>query len=273
MRDVNNMPFSLVKTGANNADQIIRVELPMNAEYLNEALQITHTHFEQAQQSTASRIITELIASERVRGVETTEQMLREGVQLTAFGRIKKCKLDEISKSMFMWITKSPGKIKYSEFKISQPTEDTSQAFILTNLSRSDLIDRLEKVSRSLKISLYIFGTIGFVLAGFCAYKYIREYIETKKRKEIMKKARLEREKARLERINRTRANATPVAAANAEADDQSTCVICLTNPRELILLDCGHVCLCAECVELMPAKNCPICRQVYRTYMPCYIP
>lgn len=96
-----------------------------------------------------------------------------------------------------------------------------------------------------------------------------------------MRKQRLEERRARARLADRrTNLPAAPDAQgqennqqqANGE-ETSSNCVVCLTNPREIVLLDCGHVCLCMECMELLPNKACPICRENYRSFAPCYIP
>jgi len=39
--------------------------------------------------------------------------------------------------------------------------------------------------------------------------------------------------------------------------------VICMTDPKEIAVLPCGHFCLCASCYRslLTPNSKCPICR------------
>ncbi|XP_002131654.2 baculoviral IAP repeat-containing protein 8 [Ciona intestinalis] len=53
---------------------------------------------------------------------------------------------------------------------------------------------------------------------------------------------------------------------------DEMRCKICLDNPMDCILLECGHVCTCLECSQGI--RTCPICRQkitkimkIYRDY------
>jgi hypothetical protein len=49
----------------------------------------------------------------------------------------------------------------------------------------------------------------------------------------------------------------------------QSECIICWANPRNAVILECGHICLCRDCYEngaikLNDADNgCPICRKI----------
>ena len=39
-------------------------------------------------------------------------------------------------------------------------------------------------------------------------------------------------------------------------------CVVCLDNPREVVVVACGHMTLCRACAAAM--TSCPICRQDY---------
>lgn len=42
-----------------------------------------------------------------------------------------------------------------------------------------------------------------------------------------------------------------------------NNCVVCMENPKEVLLYPCGHRCLCARCSVLLHLSNftCPICR------------
>lgn len=53
-------------------------------------------------------------------------------------------------------------------------------------------------------------------------------------------------------------------AAAVANDTDANECVICLTDPREVAVFPCRHMCLCSVCAEALPsqANKCPICRR-----------
>jgi hypothetical protein len=47
--------------------------------------------------------------------------------------------------------------------------------------------------------------------------------------------------------------------------EKKSECVSCLINPCEVVIVDCGHVCLCIECLWQIVIENsgsCPICRK-----------
>jgi hypothetical protein len=45
---------------------------------------------------------------------------------------------------------------------------------------------------------------------------------------------------------------------------DSEECVICLTDPREVAVYPCRHMCMCITCADALPAGNnkCPLCRR-----------
>ena len=38
-------------------------------------------------------------------------------------------------------------------------------------------------------------------------------------------------------------------------------CVICLTNPPNVLFCNCGHIGICSECKEMEEFNKCPICK------------
>ncbi|CAF1422002.1 unnamed protein product [Adineta steineri] len=50
----------------------------------------------------------------------------------------------------------------------------------------------------------------------------------------------------------------------------ENTCVICLTDIRNVLLLPCRHLCLCGSCAENLKfqSANCPICRIPFRALL-----
>lgn len=100
---------------------------------------------------------------------------------------------------------------------------------------------------------LFLFGTIGAVLLGLMVrrgYKYC-----------VYKIGEVERRR-RLEQVRRERRSA---ARNNEELPENQRCVICCTNPFEIALLPCGHVCLCEDCSDKIDDK-CPVCRSNVET-------
>ena len=42
----------------------------------------------------------------------------------------------------------------------------------------------------------------------------------------------------------------------------EDECVICLTNPSNILFCNCGHLCVCEECSKTGESlENCPICK------------
>ena len=54
-----------------------------------------------------------------------------------------------------------------------------------------------------------------------------------------------------------------------AEQAEGQTCVICLTQRRNVVILDCGHICACRACA--MQVNICPICRAHIVRLVPTY--
>jgi len=55
-------------------------------------------------------------------------------------------------------------------------------------------------------------------------------------------------------------ADATTGAASVSEATPPSECAICWDAPAVFAVVPCGHMCLCAGCLDVA-AAHCPICR------------
>ena len=46
----------------------------------------------------------------------------------------------------------------------------------------------------------------------------------------------------------------------NEKSDvDNHVCSICLEEPRDIVFLPCGHICVCSKCSEMV--EKCPVCR------------
>ena len=44
------------------------------------------------------------------------------------------------------------------------------------------------------------------------------------------------------------------------------TCIICLTEPPNVLFTDCRHICICLECEEIKPLDKCPYCKTTIST-------
>ncbi|KAG8506469.1 E3 ubiquitin-protein ligase MGRN1, partial [Galemys pyrenaicus] len=52
--------------------------------------------------------------------------------------------------------------------------------------------------------------------------------------------------------------------------DSSGECVVCLSDPRDTLILPCRHLCLCSSCADTLryQASGCPICRLPFRALL-----
>lgn len=62
-----------------------------------------------------------------------------------------------------------------------------------------------------------------------------------------------------------------PEAEEDGDEGLEDSCVVCLTRPRECVLLGCGHICCCFRCFQALPTRLCPICRGPIDRVVPLY--
>lgn len=90
-------------------------------------------------------------------------------------------------------------------------------------------------------------GAVGLLISGIVARRYWKDRQEQRSAEEM----RQSLEASRKERRQRVR---------DRDLRADQICIICNTNAREIILLPCGHVCICEDCSSNIN-NNCPICR------------
>ncbi len=56
------------------------------------------------------------------------------------------------------------------------------------------------------------------------------------------------------------------------EEQREKLCVICDSNPKNIILRPCNHVCLCEDCVKRLRGGKCPMCQSKYGAAEKLYI-
>lgn len=167
------------------------------------------------------------------RGHQTTEEVLREGSYITAIGEIE--------------LTEAGLKLQPSKIG----------PMFLTTATKNTVMRRLEEAKSSTLVKILVCSTVAAVLIGLIGrkvYKKRRAAIEEQNFRDAMDQSRKERRsKQRIETLT----------------DDQR-CVVCVTNPKEVIVLPCGHVCLCEDCAVQINSV-CPVCRTDIRTKAPAY--
>lgn len=195
-------------------------------------LDVVYDNYEPAKLSFFDHIFG-FISGVSQRGHQTTEEVLREGSYITAIGEIE--------------LTDTGMKLQPSKLG----------PMFLTTATKNTVMRRLEEAKSSTLVKILICSTVGAVLIGLIARKlYKKQKAEKEERlfRESMEKSRLERRsKQRIETIS----------------DDQR-CVVCVTNPKEVIVLPCGHVCLCEDCAVQIKSA-CPVCRCDIKTKAAAY--
>lgn len=159
-------------------------------------------------------------------------------------------------------------KISDNSYYLIRPV-NTDFPFILTKQTRELVANDFKETISVLKFFLILFGSIGVITGGYCLYKYYKIYKEKKLRDRMAATFREERIRLQRERLQ----NNPNDNNNNHNVEQAQTCVLCLVNQREIILLDCGHFCICIECLDRLPNQNCPVCRQEYQSYARCYVP
>ncbi|XP_008548890.1 mitochondrial E3 ubiquitin protein ligase 1 [Microplitis demolitor] len=172
----------------------------------------------------------------RQRGLQSTEEMLREGVKMTGVGEITTDKAGNLT--------------------LQPPADGTP--FYLTTMSVGSLLRKLDERRRVYRWLCVIFGAIGLVIGGMLARRYWKDREEERISEELRQNL-AETRKARRQRVR------------DRELRDDQLCVVCRDNPREIILLPCGHVCLCEDCSGSIN-DYCPGCRTAIEQKAAAYI-
>ncbi|XP_072384280.1 mitochondrial E3 ubiquitin protein ligase 1 [Diabrotica undecimpunctata] len=202
----------------------IQIEIcdPLGAEVLD--MDVISDNFHPTVPSVIDHIWS-FFAGIRQRGIQSTEKMLRTGSVITGIGEL---------------VAEKDGNLK-----LQPPTE--GGPFYLTNMGVVSLLKKLNSSKSNYRIMCIVFGSIGIVISGFIVKKYLR----IKAEKESQEQQRSQLELSRKERRRKIR---------DEDLNENQICVVCKENPKEIILLPCGHVCLCEDCA-LGINEFCPICR------------
>ncbi|XP_028596364.2 mitochondrial ubiquitin ligase activator of NFKB 1 isoform X2 [Podarcis muralis] len=119
--------------------------------------------------------------------------------------------------------------------------------YYLSSLDFEALLQKEESSVRLWKVLTLLFGFATCAVLFFVLHKQYRHH----------------REKQRLRQVQEMIA---------AGGDTLNACVVCLSNARSCVFLECGHVCSCGKCYQALPQPpRCPICRQEIARVVPLY--
>lgn len=157
------------------------------------------------------------VAGVQVKGTEEVEKMVIDGSLMTAVGEL---------------VINADGSMQLR----SPSNSDRALPFIISTLPYSALLHTYETLVSVCKWSLVFFGGAGVILSYLMFRKWLR--------------LRYGRRHARDEDdILRDLRETRRAVDENDDLPDYQRCVVCLVRNREVIVLPCGHVCLCADCM------------------------
>ncbi|KAL3858265.1 hypothetical protein ACJMK2_012861 [Sinanodonta woodiana] len=219
---------------------MVHIMEPTQAEFIMDDLTTTYDHLEVNQSSPLERGIDRLFG-DVTKGYHEQEQML-------------------LTDTMLLGI----GSLVYEDGKIKLKPPLSGSAYILTKLSKSEVVKSYQTSAFWAKIFLSVTVIIGGGLLVYIIWKKFSIFQE-KRRQQIMSD---EIREARLKRLTEQR-NETSSYEGSA-----NPCVVCLSDQREILLRPCRHLCLCSNCFIALPApRKCPVCRQDIKEYDPVYTP
>ncbi|XP_028396683.1 mitochondrial ubiquitin ligase activator of NFKB 1-like [Dendronephthya gigantea] len=226
---VNHVPFSL-----NASRHSVTIDEPLSASGLE--LNRIYSKYEPVDPRSISTSLVQWVSGEKTKGIQTIEDGLLEGTSLTAVGKI----------------TLRNGILKM------RPPEN--EEYILSKLPLDGII---REKTKSLRIWKYV--TMSFAFAGgvLLLIWFYRWWRKRRRRWQAAPQAAPRRDD--MDRV----IHLVLSGGETSEAGEGQSCVICLTRPRNVVILDCGHICACREC--LRQVNNCPICRAEIVRLVPTY--
>lgn len=235
-RSLNSVPFVLSNRGwLLMSPAVVEVVDPLIAEKFS--LPTVYDEFI-SHQDTLGEAVVGWFRGERTTGIQEIERMLCEGSVLTGVGELV---------------------LENDKIKL-QPPSTPGLSYFLTSLSIDSLIKKIDEDVRTFRILTLIFGCV-----GACLLTYIVATIyQAKKRKWDLQKHQKQIDEARKQR--------RLLNPSSSEENNHPVCVICLTNSVEVVILECGHACLCLFCSERINGK-CPVCRSRVDRIVTAFLP
>lgn len=136
---------------------------------------------------------------------------------------------------------------------------DDGRRYFLTTSSKRELASSLKSVARSLNVARWVVAIAGLAGVAFIIRRAVKKYKSQCESQRLLAELRVRRQ----------------AATGKDQVTDSTShpCVICLSQLREVVLLDCGHICLCGDCATALPLpKLCPICRRPVDRIIPTYV-
>jgi len=233
------IPFEL--KGSQRDAPFVAVVDPLQSAWFDESIEVAHEEFVPAQTSTVESLVG-FVSGDKLKGYTHTEKMLKLGTRLCAIGEVV---------------------FEDNMLKIRAPTAKLGP-FVVSKLCQEEIVSQIKNKSTAWKVLAFLMGAASLTALYFIVRRLRSKYVALRERH------RLEEEMAEI-RNQRTR-QAGRLNRDNAQNGNQERCVVCLANPRECVILDCGHICICVDCLDELPTpKVCPVCRSKVVKTVPLY--
>lgn len=236
---LHHIPFHL-RDGKTKSADVVHVENAPTSDWFDDTLETVSEEFTPKTELTILENMLSLTNGERLRGYSKTERMLKVGASVLAIGEVK---LDEDGIKI-----RAPAKAIYD--------------YIVSCRSQNEIAVQLQGYTKAWKfISAMTCGA-----TVFASYHFVRKL---RGRYVTLKKQQLQQLDVEMIRRRRAEQRNPPRECCQFQ---QNACVVCIENPRECVLLDCGHICICVDCFEKLPRPlRCPICREDVERCLPLY--
>nr|CAB3264087.1 mitochondrial ubiquitin ligase activator of NFKB 1-like [Phallusia mammillata] len=216
---------------------LVRVVDPMQSAWFEECAEVVNEEFVPSHTSTVESIVG-FVSGERLKGYTQTEKMLRLGTKLCAIGEVV---------------------YEDNMLKIKPPASNFGE-YILSKFRKGEIVSQMRSKSKIWKLLAVLMGAASLTALYFIMRRLHGKYVIAQDERRLAE----ELEEVR----NQRTVQSGQLNRDDARNTNQGPCVVCLTNPRECVILNCGHICICVDCLEALPTpKECPLCRsRVVRT-------
>ena len=192
-------------------------------------LKVLLDKFEPVSGSVADSLV-QWATGDKTKGFQTIEEMLPVGTALTGIGEIS---------------------LDGDGIKIGPPKSGLT--YYLSQLTLDAIIRQLQSGKKIWKVLSAIFACGSGILFLVSLYLYIKRRRDRQIEDDF---------------IRRMQHDVTVIGDGEV-LDPQGACVVCMDRPRNVVILDCGHICCCLECARQV--NNCPVCRRPIARLVPTY--
>ncbi|XP_003740854.1 mitochondrial ubiquitin ligase activator of nfkb 1 [Galendromus occidentalis] len=181
--------------------------------------------------------LTGWLRGEHTEGVREKEYILKEGALVLGFGTLKADGTGTIS--------------------LVPPADGTPM--FLTADTLPVVVKTLDSKRAHARFWAFLFGFSCVALGAYVGYRLFNNYRRCRQQRT---------DSVRRDEVRRKRRQ-----EARSLVETGPQCVVCMSNRVEVMLLECGHLCLCTDCCEQLVDGLCPICRTVYTRQVAAYLP